>query len=997
MNIKLKRALSSTLAAAVMCICLMAGSLSSVWAATTTWDFTSDTQYEAKIENGSGWVSGTAPLYIDATASGSKFDTLNRAGDAQINSGTVIYVPVSSVLDKVTWSVRSSDPTLTDGGIDTLAGHGLTVSDADPTQLYKKLTAGASGYLYSISSEEILGVTVSGTYTVSNGSTINEIKFTDRSDNTAIYTAELSSSSFSVLLPANTTYRVTCNDIYLAAEDITTGSVDMTADLTFNAITTVPVSGTITSDVSADDFLTALTFTSMTDSSVAYGFTFDAALGTNDTYTVNLPEGSYNTTAVTTNGMTTSNRVDVDSDGVTGEEIYFVSGGFKTTTYNAVKLGQLITDNTDDMVTLSDGFVYNGAQHGIYDGNGSTITITVPSAAKVTATASYRGSFTLSGSTGTTQSASIATVGSTASATYTASAADTITLTITSSSETYIASIVITPVVDYVSTITVPSADYPTLTSAINAISSMNRPEGEAGRVTINLVADIEEQVHVTAPYVTLNGNNHEITWYYGMVCSYYSCDSDGYYNEELFRDKYEKTPAKTAFWGGVVIVDASNFYAKDVTFKNTFNYELTAKEIADGAEFNSNGPSSYASRIGKLRTEYVTDSTPATHYSEKERANALALTSNSDCAEFYNVSILSSQDTLGYNGQHTARAYFKDCTIGGNVDYICGGGKMIFDSCTLELLAYSDRDNRAGYITAAKADNPYLFRDCEVTVHKTGTYSTTAYYGRPWLSTGDDDADVSVIFINTKTNGYIVNNGWAAWGGNFTDITKATGLKEYMNRAGGTGSAIFNSAAYSNDSTKTMSDVEYLSLDDTDYLGDWTPVNYIKGSVEIEGTVVDDSGNIMVYGYVPDETVSSSSFAGFTLSTATPLFDQTVLTSDKVYASINYTEDGETVTLTAPEGYYIVAAAITAGSSTADSSTLYIRGVNGIDSSDLRYNDYLQTSISVSAAQTDITDSETDIQEESGSDTLTVESSATIADIISDNSTSIANIGQLK
>ena len=991
-----KRLLSRILASLMLCICITTGSFTSVWAATTLWDFTGDNQYEAKIENGSGWVSGASPLYVDATASGSKFDTLNRAGDAQINSGTVIYVPVSSVLDKVTWAIRSSDPAFTDGGIDTLAGHGLTVSDADPTQLYKKLTAGASGYLYSISSEEIMGVTVSGSYTVSNGSTINEIKFTDRSDSTAIYTAELSGSSFSVLLPANTTYRVTCNDIYLAADDLTTGSEDMTANLTFTAITTVPVSGIITSDVEADDFLTSLTFTSMTDSSVAYGFDFDTPLGTNDSYTVNLPEGSYNTTAVTTNGMTTSNRVDVDSDGVTGEEIYFVSGGFKTTAYNAVKLGQLITDNTDPMVTLSDGFVYNGAQHGIYDGYGSTITITVPSAAKVTATASYRGSFELSGNTGAAQSATVATVGSTASATYTATSADTVTLTITSSSETYIASIVITPVVDYVSTITVPSSDYPTLTSAINAINSMDRPSGEAGRVTINLVSDIQEQVHVTAPYITLNGNNNEISWYYGMVCSYYSCDSDGYYNEELFRDKYEKTPAKTAFWGGVVIVDASNFYAKDVTFRNTFNYELTAKEIADGAEFNSNGPSSYSSRIGKLRTEYVTDTTPATHYSEKERANALALTANSDCAEFYNVSILSSQDTLGYNGQHTARAYFKDCTIGGNVDYICGGGKMIFDSCTLELLAYSDRDNRAGYITAAKTNNPYLFRDCEVTVHKTGEYSTTAYYGRPWLSTGDNDEDVSVIFINTKTNGYIVDTGWAAWGGNFTDITKATGLQEYMNRAGGTGSDIFTSATYSNDTTKTMSHEAYLALDDTNYLGDWVPVNYLKGSVEIAGTVTDDSGNVMVYGYVPDETVSGSSFAGFTLSTATPLFDQSVLASNKVYSSVSYTQEGETVTLTAPEGSYITAGVITTEGTAPTDITLYIRGVNGVDSSDLRYNDYVHTNIGTAAAQSIEIPSAGEISDE-GSGTLTVQANGTIADIIMDNSLSIANIGQLK
>ena len=60
--------------------------------------------------------------------------------------------------------------------------------------------------------------------------------------------------------------------------------------------------------------------------------------------------------------------------------------------------------------------------------------------------------------------------------------------------------------------------DYATLNEASDAILNMqDRPEGEAGRVTINLNTDIFEQTVMAAPYVTLKGNNHTISWYYGV------------------------------------------------------------------------------------------------------------------------------------------------------------------------------------------------------------------------------------------------------------------------------------------------------------------------------------------------------------------------------------------------------------------------------------------------------------------------------------------------
>ena len=126
------------------------------------------------------------------------------------------------------------------------------------------------------------------------------------------------------------------------------------------------------------------------------------------------------------------------------------------------------------------------------------------------------------------------------------------------------------------SEINVPE-DYATLNEASDAILNMqDRPEGEAGRVTINLNTDIFEQTVMAAPYVTLKGNNHTISWYYGVGTNYYSVDPvTGLYNEVLARDKYSYAEGNGSLWGGVFIVRGNNFIAEDTTFKNTYNLSL--------------------------------------------------------------------------------------------------------------------------------------------------------------------------------------------------------------------------------------------------------------------------------------------------------------------------------------------------------------------------------------------------------------------------------------
>ena len=76
-----------------------------------------------------------------------------------------------------------------------------------------------------------------------------------------------------------------------------------------------------------------------------------------------------------------------------------------------------------------------------------------------------------------------------------------------------------------------------------------------------------------------------------------------------------------------------------------------------------------------------------------------MALLVKGDRAVFRNLRLLGNQDTV-YAGSCnctpdgenciTARQYFSDCYIAGNVDFIFGDGKSVFDHCEIHSTAHA-------------------------------------------------------------------------------------------------------------------------------------------------------------------------------------------------------------------------------------------------------------------------------------------------------------------
>jgi len=174
------------------------------------------------------------------------------------------------------------------------------------------------------------------------------------------------------------------------------------------------------------------------------------------------------------------------------------------------------------------------------------------------------------------------------------------------------------------------------------------------------------------------------------------------------------------------VNVTADNFIAENITIENDFN--RTHPQLPAGSQ-------------------------------------ALALLVTGDRALFHNVRLLGNQDTVYAGSRNCApdganciptRQYFSDCFIAGNVDFIFGDSKAVFDRCEIHSTAHA-----GGYITAqskhyAGQDSGFVFNRCKLTVGEGVT--GPVFLGRPWRPMA------TVVFLNTEMGSHIDPAGWREW-----------------------------------------------------------------------------------------------------------------------------------------------------------------------------------------------------------------------------------------
>ncbi|WP_183040982.1 pectinesterase family protein [Salipaludibacillus neizhouensis] len=127
----------------------------------------------------------------------------------------------------------------------------------------------------------------------------------------------------------------------------------------------------------------------------------------------------------------------------------------------------------------------------------------------------------------------------------------------------------------------------------------------------------------------------------------------------------------------------------------------------------------------------------------------ALAVAAHGERIAFENVSLIGYQDTF-YSSKGTQR--FLHCRIEGDVDFIFGGGSVVFEDCVIH-------SRRNGYITAAStpkdALSGFVFLRCELTADNE---ADKVYLGRPWRPYAH------TVFYDCKLGRHILTAGWDNW-----------------------------------------------------------------------------------------------------------------------------------------------------------------------------------------------------------------------------------------
>ncbi|MBQ7264864.1 MAG: hypothetical protein IJS61_02070 [Firmicutes bacterium] len=558
--------------------------------------------------------------------------------------------------------------------------------------------------------------------------------------------ATLDASTTSVKLTKGHSYVVKSDDPAVGATFAATGTdtLKITDDVTslkldLVEIPDVQLTGSlITSDGGAND-VTSLKFVSPLSGNEAVA-TIDG-----NNYSVTLKPGEYQA-VIESEKYTTIDRASVLQDEENKDDVYLKAlrseGLFDLPTEvgNGKSNLQFVSANEAAPIKVNNSTSIRASQ-------GDKIVVPVKGGQTVAVAGWYAGTWDINGENSVTATSS--NNASHPAVNYYTAAPDAteVTINITGEGANYLYWIYVGDNLEYTPglTISVPG-DFDTFKEANEYIKVLkDRPEGEDGRVTIEMTADVEEQVVFDSPYVTLKGNGHQLSWYYGVGSFYYSIvESTGLYDEELFYDKYSSVEGNGSLWGGVAIIRGNNFIAEDTTFKNTYNYEVTPKEEAD-----------FAHASGSLLSER-TVGTDVTVYKAKERSNAFYI--EADNIEVYNCKILSSQDTFGRNGSanNGYHVYVKDSVIGGNTDYICGEFSAVFDNCELQWKTYAgdaSNNSKIGMIVAPKT-SPYIFRNCTVTTDGVATDPVTGLYGRTW------GQGSNATFFNTETNDHIGQAG---------------------------------------------------------------------------------------------------------------------------------------------------------------------------------------------------------------------------------------------
>ena len=253
-------------------------------------------------------------------------------------------------------------------------------------------------------------------------------------------------------------------------------------------------------------------------------------------------------------------------------------------------------------------------------------------------------------------------------------------------------------------------ADYVTVQEAVDAI-----PAGNKTPVLMYLLPGRYREV------VRVNGDKPMITM---VGCGAKPEDVVITY-DNYAGIKLENGEILGTFRSATVSVYADEFRAQNLTFENT-----------------------YLRTLGEIHTQSV------------------AFYASGEHMVFDNCRFVSKQDTL-YT--RDGSQLYRNCYIEGDVDFIFGGARAIFDHCTIFSRVRPERGpgQTQGFVTAPSTflaqRYGYVLRDC---VLESDCEPQTVYLGRPWHPGYDPTAVGCAYFVHCELGPHIIDEGWTDMSG---------------------------------------------------------------------------------------------------------------------------------------------------------------------------------------------------------------------------------------
>ena len=248
--------------------------------------------------------------------------------------------------------------------------------------------------------------------------------------------------------------------------------------------------------------------------------------------------------------------------------------------------------------------------------------------------------------------------------------------------------------------------------------------------------------------------------------------------------------------------------------------------ESQDGVKI-INAPDKSDEGIGTTATIYNTSSNfymqditlqnALDYYNSGSAGRAVCLWDKGTNNIFKRVKMLSYQDTY-YSNNDAAKYYWEDSEIHGTVDFICGGGDVLFENTKLYIEPrYADKAGECTITAPTTAtEYGYVFSNCTIESH-----ATSYNLGRSWQNTP------KAVYLNTKMNQQPIASRWNLSGMNGIDMAVAAEYNSQDMSGNDVTPAAGTQQTFKNKNTTltiVLTEAEAAQYTSAKMFGDWAP-----------------------------------------------------------------------------------------------------------------------------------------------------------------------------